>query len=110
MEAAEAFDFRVVFVMRVARLAAMAGRENAVVVGRVDKETLPFVKEEVARVVLVTTGSKKLVDVEACGFLGLTTEPLFHRENDRDFVRIHPVLVAERNRRADTHDLEEAKE
>ena len=94
----EVFDFRVVFVMRAACFAAMIGRQNAVVVARVDKVALPFVKEEVARVVLVTTGSKKFVDVEARGFLGLTAEPLFHSENDRDFVRIHPVLVAERNR------------
>jgi len=98
MQAAEVFDFRVVFVMRAACFAAMIGRQNAVVVARVDKVALPFVKEEVARVVLVTTGSKKFVDVEARGFLGLTAEPLFHGENDRDFVRIHPVLVAERNR------------
>ena len=98
MQAAEVFDFRVVFVRRTACLAAMVGRENAVGVARIDKVALPFVKEEVARMVLVTTSSKKLVDVEACGLLGLITEPLFHRENDRDLVRIHPVLVAERNR------------
>lgn len=98
MQAAEVFDFRVVFVMRAVCLAAMVGRENAVVVARIDKVALPFVKEEVAWMVLVTTSPQKLVDVEACGFLGLTTEPLFHCENDRDLVRIHPVLVAERNR------------
>jgi len=98
MQAAEVFDFRVVFVARVACLAAMVGRENAVVIARVDKVALPFVKEEVTRVVLITTGSERSVDVEACGFQRLTAEPLFHGESDRDVVRIHPVLVAERNR------------
>jgi hypothetical protein len=99
MQAAEVFDFRVVFIVRVACLAAMVGRENAVVVASVDKVALPFVKEEVARVVLVTTGSQKFVDVEACGFLGLNAEPFFlYGENDRHFIRIHPVLVTEGNR------------
>jgi hypothetical protein len=37
MQAAEVFDFRVFFVMRGARLAAMVGRENAVVLARVNK-------------------------------------------------------------------------
>lgn len=98
MQAAEVFDFRVVFVMRFACLAAMVGRENAVVVARVDKVALPFMKKQVAWDVLVTTSPQKFVDVEACSFLGLTAEPLFHTENDRDAVRMHPVLVAERHR------------
>ena len=72
--------------------------ENAVVVSRVDKVTLPFVKEEVARMVLVPTSSKKFIDLNACGFLGLTTEPLFDAENDCDSIRIYRELVAERNR------------
>jgi hypothetical protein len=49
-------------------------------------------------VVLVTTGTKKFVEVEARGFLGLTAEPFFHSENERDFVGIHPVLLAKGNR------------
>lgn len=57
MQATEAFDFRVVFVMCVACLAAMVGKENAVVVARVHEVALPFVEEEVTRVVLVATGS-----------------------------------------------------
>ena len=98
MQPPEAFDFRIVLVMRVACLAAMVCRENAVVIARVDKVALPFVKEEVAGVVLVTTGSQKFVDVDTRGFLRLTAEPLLHTENDRDLVGIHPVLVSKRNR------------
>ena len=98
MQAAEVFDFRVVFIIRAACLAAMVGSENAVVVARVDKVALPLMKEKVARMILVPTSSKRFVDLKACGFLGLTTEPLFDAENDCDSVRIYRELVAERNR------------
>jgi hypothetical protein len=98
MQAAEALDFRVVFLMCDTRLDAVVGRENAVVLARIVKIALPFVKEEISRAVLVTAGSEKLCDVEATNFLGLTPEALFHRENYRDVVRKRPILFAERYR------------